>query len=84
MKLWAPAFAGERRGRCQVDFYQLGRDPLAVVLARIATRVLAGGGRMLVVTGDEAQAAALDEATVDRIARCFSAARSRRVTTSRS
>ncbi len=46
----------------QVDFYQLGRDPLAAVLARIATRVLAGGGRLLVVTGDEAQAAALDEA----------------------
>jgi len=46
----------------QVDFYQLGRDPLAGVLARIATRVLAGGGRLLVVTGDEAQAAALDEA----------------------
>ncbi len=46
----------------QVDFYQLGRDPLASVLVRIATRVLAGGGRLLVVTGDEAQAAALDEA----------------------
>jgi len=46
----------------QVDFYQLGRDPLASVLARIATRVLAGGGRLLVVTGDEAQAAALDGA----------------------
>ncbi|WP_298687143.1 DNA polymerase III subunit chi [uncultured Sphingomonas sp.] len=46
----------------QVDFYQLGRDPLAAVLARIATRVLAGGGRLLVVTGDDAQAASLDEA----------------------
>ena len=46
----------------QVDFYQLGRDPLASVLARIATRVLAGGGRLLVVTGDAAQAASLDEA----------------------
>jgi DNA polymerase-3 subunit chi len=46
----------------QVDFYQLGRDPLPGVLARIATRVLAGGARLLVVTGDEAQAAALDEA----------------------
>ena len=37
----------------QVDFYQLGRDPLAAVLASIAMRVLAGGGRLLVVTGDE-------------------------------
>jgi DNA polymerase-3 subunit chi len=46
----------------QVDFYQLGRDPLASVLARIATRVLAGGGRLLVVTSDEQQAAALDGA----------------------
>jgi DNA polymerase III subunit chi len=45
----------------QVDFYQLGRDPLAAVLASIATRVLAGGGRLLVVTGDEAQARAIDE-----------------------
>lgn len=46
----------------QVDFYQLGRDPLASVLARIATRVIDGGGRLLVVTADEGQAVALDEA----------------------
>jgi len=45
----------------QVDFYQLGRDPLVSVLASIATRVLAGGGRLLVVTGDETQAKAIDE-----------------------
>lgn len=45
----------------QVDFYQLGRDPLASVLASIATRVLAGGGRLLVVTGDEEQAKTIDE-----------------------
>ncbi|HEY0270064.1 MAG TPA: DNA polymerase III subunit chi [Sphingomonas sp.] len=45
----------------QVDFYQLGRDPLATVLASIAGRVLAGGGRLLVVAGEEAQAAAIDE-----------------------
>jgi DNA polymerase-3 subunit chi len=45
----------------QVDFYQLGRDPLVTVLASIATRVLAGGGRLLVVSGDEAQAKAIDE-----------------------
>jgi DNA polymerase-3 subunit chi len=45
----------------QVDFYQLGRDPLANVLASIAGRVLAGGGRLLVVVDDEMQAAAIDE-----------------------
>ena len=37
----------------QVDFYHLGRDPLDRVLASIATRVLAGGGRLLVITQDE-------------------------------
>ncbi len=46
----------------QVDFYHLGRDPLDRVLASIATRVLAGGGRLLVVTGDEGQAEGLDRA----------------------
>ena len=45
----------------QVDFYQLGRDPLGSVLASIATRVLASGGRLLVVTGDEAQASEIDQ-----------------------
>jgi DNA polymerase-3 subunit chi len=45
----------------QVDFYQLGRDPLVSVLASIATRVLASGGRLLVVTGDEAQANEIDQ-----------------------
>ena len=44
----------------QVDFYQLGRDPLASVLASIATRVLAGGGRLIIVTGDGEQAKAID------------------------
>lgn len=46
----------------QVDFYHLGRDPLPSVLASIATRVLAGGGRLLVVTGEEAQAEMIDRA----------------------
>ena len=45
----------------QVDFYQLGRDPLVAVLASIATRVLAGGGRLLVVTADAEQGRAIDE-----------------------
>jgi DNA polymerase-3 subunit chi len=45
----------------RVDFYQLGRDPLVSVLASIASRVLASGDRLLVVTGDEEQARAIDE-----------------------
>ncbi|USI73127.1 DNA polymerase III subunit chi [Sphingomonas morindae] len=46
----------------QVDFYQLGRSPLPRVLARIAERILADGGRLLIVAGSEAQAADLDAA----------------------
>ncbi|NIJ32381.1 DNA polymerase III subunit chi [Sphingomonas oligoaromativorans] len=46
----------------QVDFYHLGRDPLDRVLASIATRVLAGGGRLLVVTQDDGQADGIDRA----------------------
>ncbi len=46
----------------QVDFYHLGRDPLPQILASIATRVLAGGGRLLVVTGEEGQADLIDKA----------------------
>jgi DNA polymerase-3 subunit chi len=46
----------------QVDFYHLGRDPLDRILASIATRVLTGGGRLLVVTGEEGQAETLDRA----------------------
>lgn len=46
----------------QVDFYHLGRDPLPPVLASIATRVLAGGARLLIVTGEEAQAEMIDRA----------------------
>ena len=45
----------------QVDFYQLGRSPLDRVLLSIAGRVVEAGGRLLVVTGDAAQAAAIDE-----------------------
>lgn len=44
----------------QVDFYHLGRDPLPPVLASIATRLLAGGGRLLVVTGEDGQAEMID------------------------
>jgi DNA polymerase III subunit chi len=45
----------------QVDFYQLGGSPIEKILPRIAERVLEGGGRLLVVAGDEALAARLDE-----------------------
>jgi DNA polymerase-3 subunit chi len=45
----------------QVDFYQLGRDPVIKVLASIAGRVLAANERLLVVVNDPAQAAAIDE-----------------------
>jgi len=45
----------------QVDFYQLGGAPLDRTLARIAERVLEGGGRLLVVSGDPAQLSALDD-----------------------
>ena len=44
----------------QVDFYHLAAHPLERVLPRIAERVLAGGGRLLIVAGDEALADSLD------------------------
>ncbi|SOB87546.1 DNA polymerase III, chi subunit [Sphingomonas guangdongensis] len=44
----------------QVDFYHLVASPLERVLPRIAERVVAGGDRLLVVAGDEAQRASLD------------------------
>ena len=46
----------------QVDFYQLTTTPLERVLPQIAEKVLAGGGRLLVVTADAARRAALDRA----------------------
>ena len=44
----------------QVDFYHLTQQPLDRVLPRIAERVLDGGGRLLVVSGDEAQRTSVD------------------------
>lgn len=44
----------------QVDFYHLVASPLERVLPRIAERVVTGGGRLVVVAGDEAQRAGLD------------------------
>lgn len=39
----------------QVDFYQLTRDPAEKVVPAIAQRALDDGGRLLVVSGDDAQ-----------------------------
>jgi DNA polymerase-3 subunit chi len=53
----------ERRWReqqVQVDFYHLTRAPIDRVLPRIAERVVAGGGRLLVVADDDALAAKID------------------------
>lgn len=45
----------------KVDFYHLTASPLERVLPRIAERVLAEGGRLLVVEADPARRAALDK-----------------------
>ena len=44
----------------QVDFYQLGRTPLEQVIATLALKVLADGGRLLIVADDEGLLARLD------------------------
>ncbi|KQT32446.1 DNA polymerase III subunit chi [Sphingomonas sp. Leaf412] len=44
----------------QVDFYHLTAMPLERALPRIAERVVAGGGRLLIVAEEEAQRVALD------------------------
>lgn len=44
----------------QVDFYHLTAAPLERVLPQIAAKVVEGGGRLLIVAADEAQATALD------------------------
>ncbi|HEX8447015.1 MAG TPA: DNA polymerase III subunit chi [Sphingomonas sp.] len=46
----------------QVDFYHLGHAPIEQVLPRIAERVVAAGGRLLVVAGDAGMLEALDRA----------------------
>lgn len=46
----------------QVDFYQLSRDPPQRVVALLAAKVLEAGERLLVVSADAAQRAALSEA----------------------
>jgi DNA polymerase-3 subunit chi len=44
----------------QVDFYQLAGTPAELVIASIAEKVLAAGGRLLIIAGDESQLARLD------------------------
>ena len=44
----------------QVDFYHLAATPLERALPSIAARVVAGGGRLLIVSADHAQRAAVD------------------------
>ena len=46
----------------RVDFYHLSRDPAPVALAQIAAKAIGQGRRMLVVSADEAQRAALADA----------------------
>jgi len=46
----------------QVDFYHLTARPIEAVLPRIAERVLETGGRLLVVSADEAQRDRIDAA----------------------
>jgi DNA polymerase-3 subunit chi len=46
----------------KVDFYHLATSPVAAVLPRLAERLLAEGGRLLVVSADPAQRDALDAA----------------------
>ncbi|RDE06360.1 DNA polymerase III subunit chi [Sphingomonas aracearum] len=45
----------------QVDFYHLTQAPLDRVLPRICERVLAGGGRLLIVSESDDQRARLDK-----------------------
>jgi DNA polymerase-3 subunit chi len=44
----------------QVDFYHLAASPVERVLRSIAEKVVAEGGRLLIVTSDEAAAARFD------------------------
>ncbi|WP_082730464.1 MULTISPECIES: DNA polymerase III subunit chi [Sphingomonas] len=55
----------------QVDFYHLTRQPLEQVLPRLAERVVAGEGRLLIVSSDAAQRAALDRLLWDYTADSF-------------
>ena len=49
----------------KVDFWQLGRDPVAKVVALIAARVLGSGHRLLVVSDDSAERDAIGKGLWD-------------------
>jgi DNA polymerase-3 subunit chi len=44
----------------QVDFYHLTATPLDRALPQIAEKIVSGGGRLLIVSGDTAQRVAID------------------------
>jgi DNA polymerase-3 subunit chi len=50
----------------QVDFYQLAGTPPEQVIARLAEKVVAADGRLLIVAGDEAWLARLDRMLWDQ------------------
>jgi DNA polymerase-3 subunit chi len=50
----------------QVDFYQLGGSPPEQVIARIAEKILARDGRLLIVAGEEPLLARLDRMLWDQ------------------
>ncbi len=50
----------------KVDFYQLSRDPVERVVPLLAAKVLDSGERLLVVSADAAQRAALSQALWQR------------------
>ena len=50
----------------RIDFYQLSRDPIERVVPLLAAKALQGGGRLLVVSHDAPQRAALSEALWSR------------------
>ena len=55
----------------RVDFYQLGDAPAEEVIAALATRLVDGGERLLVVAADEADRARLDRMLWDHGATSF-------------
>ena len=55
----------------QVDFYQLGGTPPEQVIASISEKVLTGGGRLLIVAGEEPLLARLDRMLWDQGATSF-------------
>lgn len=55
----------------QVDFYQLGAAPAEQVIASVAEKVLANGGRLLIVAEDEPFLARLDRMLWDQAPTSF-------------